>query len=295
MNRVFSKEFVQGWKKALIDTYGFEEYMDFVVQPSFGKKYLSYLPFINYTDRTSDEIEDLLELAKDNHFQIRTLNFDYQDFKDHDTITMRLDISDINDEETLMMKKYKKRQRTRIRKLKKENNIVIKRTKNVDTIYEIIKAIHNSHGTPMFPKQLYINFYKYLYENLYVYLIYHKGDLAGGTITFQDHKILYLHSGGIPDIMKSKVSTHLLDHFIILDALNNSDISIVDFGRSAYNGGTYLYKIQFGAKPVKIDIHTNTPKDIYSAYSWASNIWKKLPDAITDTIGPKLTKYLVDL
>jgi len=80
-----------------------------------------------------------------------------------------------------------------------------------------------------------------------------------------------------------------------IDSLNNTNKKIFDFGRSPYSKGTYNYKAQFGAKPVKIDIVTSQKSDIYLKYSLASNIWKKLPRKVVDYLGPKLCKYLVDL
>ena len=294
MNRVFSKEFVQGWKKALIDTYGFEEYMDFVVQPSFGKKYLSYLPFINYTDRMSDEIDDLLELAKDNHFQIRTLNFNYQDFKDHDPVTLRLDVGGLSEEE-LMMQRYKKLSRKLIRKYARDPKLHLEQKDDIPTYYAILKEIFKDHGTPVFPIELLYNFKKHLGQKMHIFLLYHDNEPVGGTLTFCDNGIGMLHMGGIPNRFKHISTGHYMDHNIIMHLKNLCDIQEVDFGRSPYNGGTYFYKTRFGAKPVKIDIHTDIQKDIYSAYSWASKVWQKLPNSVTDYLGPKLTKYLVDL
>jgi len=76
---------------------------------------------------------------------------------------------------------------------------------------------------------------------------------------------------------------------------NYKNIKIYDFGRSPFKGSTYNYKIHFGAYPIKINTVSSKQEDIYSKYSLASNIWKKLPKGIVDFIGPKLCKYLVDL
>ncbi len=294
MNRVFSKDFVQGWKKALIDTYGYEEYMDFVVQPSFGKKYLSYLPFINYTDRKSDEIEDLLELAKDNHFQIRALNFAYQDFKDHDPVTLRLHVAN-KSEDDLMKQNYKTLARRNIRKVQRNPKIRCELTEDVRPFYTVLRELFKDHGTPVYPLELFENFKKHFGDAFQSYVLYHDNEIIGSKIAFIDNGLALLYAGGIPNRFKKLNASYFLDHYMTMHLQEKFSIEIIDFGRSPYNGGTFFYKTRFGAEPIKIDILTDNPKDIYNAYSIASTIWKKLPNAVTNFVGPKLTKYLVDL
>ena len=291
MNRLYSKELVQAWKRVLIDTYGFEEYLDFLIQPSFGKYYLSYLPLINYTDRNSNEISDLLELAKDTNYHIRVLNFSYKDFKDFDTVTLRLDIKDKNISE---IKNGYKRLARRSIMINEKYNLTIKED-NIDLFYKIISSIYKNLGTPIFPKSLLLNFKKYLDNRVKFYIFFDGDDPIGGYMCFYDNRILTLQIGGILQGYKKQYSGHYLQHLIIQKNVENYKIDIVDFGRSPYNGGTYFFKTRFGAQPIKIDILTNKAKNIYKAYTTASYVWKRLPKSIANTIGPKLSKYLVDL
>ncbi len=291
----YSKELIGLWKKALIDTYGFEEYMDFIVQPTFTSKYLSYLPLLNYTDRSSNDIGDLLELAKENHYQIRTLNFEYNDFKKHDTVTLRLNIED-HDIKSIQ-KGYKKLARRHVNKEIKVGRYHLKREKKyLDIFYDILKDIYKRHGTPILPKLFFENLLKQLDEKIDIFILFDRADEpVAGVLFFYDNSIATLMYGGVYHHRNDHSTGYYLYHESIAHLIEKEDISIIDFGRSPYDGGTYFFKTRFGAKPVKIDIHTDTQKDIYSAYSLASRIWQKLPSTITETLGPKLTKYLVDL
>ncbi len=296
VKRTYSKEFIELWKAALQDTYNFEEYMDFLIQPSFGKRYLSYLPLLNYTDRTSDNITDLLELAKEQHYQIRTLNFDYTDFKDHDTVTLRLDIKDKTIEE--IKSGYKKLAKRNINKELKLNRYILKEDKEyIDIFYEILKDIYHKHGTPLLPKAFIQNLHDRLGDRLDIFVVFNKQNHkpVGGVLFFYDNGIATLQYGGILQQHNDATTGYFMYHSLIEFLIQKEGIDIIDFGRSPYNGGTYFFKTRFGAKPIKIDIHTSDKKDIYAAYSLASQIWRRLPIYITDFIGPKLTKYLVDL
>ncbi|BCD67692.1 GNAT family N-acetyltransferase [Nitratiruptor sp. YY09-18] len=294
MNRAYSKELIDLWKKAIKDTYRLEEYMDFLIQPTItGSKYLTYLPMINYTDRTSDEAEDLLELAKEQNYQIRLLNPYYQDFKDFDTVTLRMPITTKDEEE--LIKSYRKLAKRSINKDRKNGGIKVKIDNNIDLFYDIIATIYKDHGTPIFPKEFLYNLKKYLDERLHFYTFFEDDEILGGYMVFVDNKILTLQLGGILNNFKKRHNGYYFHHKVIMNMLENHDIEIVDFGRSGYNSGTFFFKTRFGANPVKIDILSSEQKNVYQSYQLAATIWKKIPKPITDFVGPKLTKYLVDL
>jgi len=291
----YTQQFVKRWKKSLIETFGYKEYMDFVIQPSFGKKYLSYLPLLNYTDKTTQEAEDLLELAKESHYQIRTLNFDYQDFKDHDTVTLRLDIEGKSIEG--ITKGYKKLAKRSINKEKRLQRYHLKRAHSyIELFYDILRDIYKHHGTPLMPISFFYNLARNLDEDLDIFILFDdKGEPIGGVLFFYDNGIATLLYGGVYRHKNEGSTGYYLYHELIRYLLLKPGIHTIDFGRSPYNGGTYFFKTRFGATPIKIDILTDTQKDIYSSYALAAKIWSKLPTKLTDVIGPKLTKYLVDL
>ncbi|GEM_PF-1729180 len=298
IRRTYTKELIEQWKSALKEAFGFEEYMDMLIQPSFGKNYLTYLPLLNYTDRTSQNIEDLLELAKDNHYQIRTLNFEYNQFKDFDPVTLRLDIANKSLEE--IERGYKKLAKRNVKKEKRLARYQVKTSKEckkdgfIEKFYAILKNIYKRHGTPLFP----IDFLHALHNNLEdmdIFFLCEGEEPIGGVLFFYDNKIATLQYGGIFGYKSDNTNGYALYHGVIEHIIEHKDIEIIDFGRSPYNKGTYFFKTRFGAKPVKIDIHTSNQKNIYNSYKLASEIWKRLPSPITDFVGPKLTKYLVDL
>ncbi len=292
----YSKSLVENWCEALIATYKYERHMDLIVQPTFGKKVLSYVPLLDYTDRTSDNIKDLKELAKDNHYLFRTLNFDYQEFKDHDPVTMRIDIEGKSIDD--IYANYTKQTRRRIRKARNSNKYnaeILYGSKGAQALYQVTKDIFDRHGTPMLPKSLFENLLNYVGGE--VHIIYSDNKLAGACYVFYNNQIATLKYGGIIASLRDNMIGTYFDHLIFDHIItNHKDLAIIDMGRSPYNQGTFIYKDRLGALPVKIDLIQDTPpKDIYETYEFASKIWRLTPNFITDKIGPKLTKYLVDL
>jgi len=294
---VFTKEFVSKFRSVLIKMYSYESYMDFLVVPSVtGAKTLSYIPLISYTDRNSENIEDLLELSRENNFQIKVLNFDYIDFKKNDTVTMRIDVENRTCEEILM--DIKAKYRKVIRNSIKKNDFIFKfgnEKKLIDDFYLLFKSIVHKHGTPVLDRKLFDILVEEFKENVVFYNVYDKDCVIAAYCVLIDEHISYGSWGGIDNRYRDKLVGHFAYWNIIKDTCKNRSVKIFDFGRSPYGSGGYIFKHRFGAKAVKIDIVTSQKSDIYSKYTLASNIWKKLPRNVVDFLGPKLCRYLVDL
>ena len=296
-NIVFKAEFILKFKKALRKLYSYDDYMDFLVIPSiFGSKTLCYLPFLNYTDRHSDDTEDLVELAKDTKYQIRVLNFNYSDFKKRDTVTMRIDIQNKNSDEVLM-EIVKRKCRTKIRKSMK-NDFTFERgnsKKNIDDFYKIFLSTMYMHGTPAMGKSFFMALSDEFKDDIVFCNGYYDGEVVSSYCVLFDDEIAWAGWGGVDIRYRNKLAGYYTQWQCIKNVCDEKNIKIFDFGRSPYDGGTYEYKSQFGAIPIKIDILLSKQDDIYSKYSLASNIWKKLPKKFVDIAGAKLCKYLVDL
>ncbi len=286
--RVYSKDFVEKFKKALVKTYHYKEYMDFLIVPSLTfSKILSYIPALSYTDRTSDDIDDLIELSHGNNYQIKTLNFKYNDFKDNDPVTMRLSLN----KEMDLLNCYKSRTRNYVRKSLKNSFELRENIENLDDFYIILRKTYKKHGAPLISKKLFLNLFFYFREDLHLFTLYKDNQIAAAMFILKDKELSWYGWGGVDEKYAKERAGYCIYHLAIENMLLNHNIKIFDFGRSPYNGGTYRFKSHFGAKPVKIDIFEPIEKDIYSTYSRATTLYKKLPFWISDRIGPVIRKH----
>ncbi len=291
-NNVFSLNFINLFKKSLVKTYQYEQYMDFLIVPSptFSKT-LSYVPLLSYTDRLSNNIKDLLELAKENNFQIKTLDFDCCDFKKDDPVTMRLYIKDKKD----IIGYYKSRTRGYVRKALKKDYELKEGINHIDDFYKILKQTYKKHGTPLLPKNLFLNIHNHLKEKFHLFVLYKNCKPVATMLVLEDKHLFWYGWGGVLKEYSCQLAGYAIYHLVIDKCIKDYQVKIFDFGRSPYKGGTYQFKSNFGAKPIKIDIKQKKEKNIYKTYKTASILYKKLPFCISDKIGPILTKYLVDL
>ncbi len=296
MTIVHSKEYIEKFKKSIQMTYNNDVYMDFLVVPSLtSKPVLSYLPFINYSDKLSNEVQELKELAKESNYLIRTLNPEYTDFKENDPVTMRIEIDSTKTED--LMKIAKSRCRTKIRKSYKNYNYTLKDGREcIEDFYKIVSQTYYRHGTPMMEKSLFYNLQKNLGDKIIFFVVYDENNNPAATMsTCIDGELACCPWGGVEESFTRDFAGYFLYFELIKTVAKRYNVKIIDFGRSPYGGATYKFKSQFGAKAIKIDLIKPHDEDIYSKYSLASTIWKKLPRFIVDRVGPKITKYLADL
>ncbi len=293
-----SQSFIKKFTKVLQELYAYKSYMDFLVVSSIiGKKTLSYLPLLSYSDRTHQNIADLLELGKDNHFQIKTLNFEYKDYKKSDTVTMRLFLEGKSSQE-LFNENIKSRCRNKIKNSLKKNNFSFaygNAQQDIDDFYKIFSETVHKHGTPVLDKKLFIYLRDEFQDQIVFYNLYDGTSVIASMCIILDGDLAWYPWGGVDPNYTKKMAGYYIYWSVLQDMCDRLHVKIFDFGRSSYGGPTYDFKLQFGALPVKIDIICSEQEDIYEKYSLASNVWKKLPKILVDFMGPKLCKYLVDL
>lgn len=296
---VYTESFISKWKSVLQKLFNYDKYMDFMIVPSITqRKHLSYLPLLNYTDMLSADVNELLELGKDNNYQIRYLDFDYIDFKNGDSTTMRLDICSKSSKD-IWEKDIKSRCRNKIRNSIKKNNFTIKYGNDdkiiIDFYFIFLRTMHRL-GTPAFSIKLLYLLREYFNNDILFFVVYKDDKPIASMCTIFDMDIVWYPWGGTDP----SYSKDLVGYFIYWKAIehitDNYNKKIFDFSRSKYNGNTYSFKSQFGALPVKINIIRNNTEDedIHAKYSLVSSVWKKLPNRIADYIGPKIYKYILD-
>lgn len=87
-------------------------------------------------------------------------------------------------------------------------------------------------------------------------------------------------------------------YWSILDFAAESGYKFLDFGRSSWNSGTFEFKRRWGAVPGRLywcywlNHRTAVPEVRSEGMQMASRIWRRLPEAFTDAIGPKLIRHI---
>jgi lipid II:glycine glycyltransferase (peptidoglycan interpeptide bridge formation enzyme) len=290
----FSPEFIEKWTFFLKELSDYTFHDEFALVPSLsGRKTYSYLPLLNYTDKTLSETENLLQKVKGKRYQIRVLNPEHTAFQEDDPVTMRIDL-DKKDVEELLSTSVSKRMRRYI-KHSDCSEMTIKKGNSADIIadfYAIFSTVMHRHGTPVFGKRLFVTLSKTVSTTYYV--AYNGNIPVSAAVIVDDLEISWIPWSGTHRKYMQERPGLILYWETIKDAFSKKKL-IYDFGRSSYGSGTYIFKKRWGAIPVKVDILQHRPSNIYRKYRFVAPIWKKMPFPLTLWLGPKLCKRLPDL
>ena len=288
---VYTKNFITKFKNSLYNFYNYDSFIDLVVVPFLWQKTLMYIPILSYSDRKYNEVDDLLELAKDNDYQIRTLNFDYKDFKKDDMVTMRLNVANIDEIHNSFSKKTRKhiRQANEYGFRYKIGND----DEAIEHFYKIYSQTMHRLGTPAFQKGFFYALRDEFKDKLEFYNFYDGYKIVASTCAILDEEIAILEWLGVDSSYQNKALGYFVN-FTVIKYMTQKNLKIIDFGRSGYEGKTYKFKLHFKTYPVKIDVFKPKEENIYEKYQLASEIWKKLPYNVVYKLN-WISKYLKDL
>lgn len=252
-----------------------------------------YLPLLNYSDINLLEAQALRKQWDHLPFQIRALDPQYTQFVADDTVTMRLDIEGLSAEQVFKQRVHSKC-RNQIRKGEKSGLTLIEGRDGdvVRDFYSVFARTMHRYGTPAFSRRLFELLPKFVDARFLV--AYHQEQPVAGLCLVSDGPLAWVPWAGSELSHRALCPNHLL-YWQAIQLATAANQEVFDFGRSAFLGPTYAFKSDWGAKPVKIEILTEKPRNVYSKYALASAVWQRLPRQVVGLVGPKLCRYLPDL
>ncbi len=97
----------------------------------------------------------------------------------------------------------------------------------------------------------------------------------------------------------SRYAANMLVYWSLMELAVAEDLTIFNFGRCTPGGGTHRFKKQWGGRdeplwwyhqPSSESASTPSPDD--SAYALATRVWRRLPTAVTNRLGPRLVRFI---
>ncbi|MCK9372245.1 MAG: peptidoglycan bridge formation glycyltransferase FemA/FemB family protein [Sulfuricurvum sp.] len=293
---VLSADFIRRWRDAFAEFYHYSQEGEFLIVPSLkGTNTYSYLPGLTYTDKLAGNCSDLLNDAQGKRYTIRTIDPDKEEFGEHEPVIMRLDIS--SGEKELIFHNLHESTRKLIRRAQRGGVVtrIGKEKVLLDDFYLLYTSTMHRLGSPPFARDFLDTLARFI--ELEAVVAYVEKKPAASLLMVYDDAIGWCPYGGD----NRDYNTSYANELVYLDAIYRSmDLGkrVFDFGRCPYTvhrgHGTYWFKEKMGGHPVGLTNYRHKDEDIYSKYTMASSIWKKLPKGIADFIGPKLRRYLAD-
>jgi hypothetical protein len=289
-----SASFLEGWRSLLVELYGYKAAHGAMAVPGLlGGSTAVYLPLLNYSDITLQAAQTFRARWAQKPYQLRALDPQCTQFQADDTVTMRLDIAGLSAEQ-VFKQRVPSKCRNQIRKGEKSGLTVLEGRDGtaMRDFYRVFAATMHRHGTPVFTQRLFELLPRFVDAR---YLVaYHDGQAVACLCLVTDGPLAWVPWAGSAMSHRTLCPNHLLYWRAIQLAVAQGR-EVFDFGRSAYLGPTYGFKLDWGAQPVKIAILTDKPQNVYAKYAMASAVWQRLPRRLVGLLGPFLCRYLPDL
>jgi len=204
-----------------------------------------------------------------------------------------------------LMAQFKSKLRSQIRKAEK-NGLSFKitsgeqvRDPQLNDFYAIIAENMRMLGSPVHSKAWYQALVNAYSKQCYIALVYLDEIAVGAALVIKtrDKAVIPWAS------TRSKynpLAPNMLLYWAVLSEAANQQISEFDFGRSTVGEGTFNFKKQWGCLPQKLnwqhyeDGSIKLAEHINMSPSRAliESVWQKLPLSVTNTLGPRVRKYI---
>ncbi|MCB1940360.1 MAG: GNAT family N-acetyltransferase, partial [Rhodocyclaceae bacterium] len=159
-------------------------------------------------------------------------------------------------------------------------------------------SVHNL-GTPVFPRSLFDAMLDQFGEDADILTVRHQGEPVASVLSFYHGGAVLPYWGGGTFAARALRANERMYYELMLHA-RRKGCDTFDFGRSKTGSGPYSYKKNWGFEPQPLAYARWTapgekPRNIdptSDAYSAKIELWKKLPLAIANKVGPFIAKGL---
>ncbi len=315
-----------GWKTVFEDVFGYSPHyllaLDsgnspqgilpmFLMTDIFRRKYLVSNPFSNFAGVCAENgdvegllVDEAIKLARQHkarYVEFRQLGSRLQrDLPAKDSfVTLMLNLS--GDPE-LHWSKISSRNRNKIRKAEKSGLSVDFGMQHLADFHRIYSINLRHLGTPIFPLRMFQKVAEVFQEQVELLVLKHGGEVVSGMFLFKFKDMI--SEPWVASLRKyNRVYVNNLLYWQAIRYACENNFSVFDFGRSTVDTGTYSFKLQWGAEPVQLhyQYHLNLAREIPvvdardNKYQKAIDVWKRLPLALTNFVGPRVVQYLPEL
>jgi hypothetical protein len=186
--------------------------------------------------------------------------------------------------------------------LEKDFEVIIRNDdETLRNFYRLYLVKMREFGTPPHSIQFMRKIVEEYHQEARILLVRSLGEVVGAAWYILFNEYLYNLYLVVP-------RKHLKDRIVYLiqykamEMATKNNLRYLVLGRSTKQGGTYFYKYELGGQPVQVymynlaltdDGYRAVPeKTVKEKYRVASRLWSKFPSFFTDTVGPKIRKWV---
>ena len=289
-----SSDFVAAWRSVHCDVYHWQQKDRFAVVPSlFGAPTFAYLPGLNYADLNAAQARVLAREMAGRSFNIRTLTEPQGEVPTGAPAVLRVDLAAFgHDRDAIWKQALRGAKRKAVRRARKAGLTTAEETgpAALRAFRGLLSATLVRHGAPLMPAALFDALIGEIGARILV-VRNPSGEALASLLWLRDGPLAWMPWSG--SLRSAECPGDLLYWHLIEQALGEG-ADVVDFGRSSVGSGTCRFKQGFGAVPIPVLWLSDKPGDLYDRYALAQKLWRTLPQVVTDSLGPRLCRYLAD-
>ena len=281
-----------------------------IKSPIFGRSLISTAFTVGGGILADDEItaEQLAAAAVEQgeardvqYVELRSENATLQDWRTKDTIYagFRKTMPAGAEERLSAIPRKRRAEIRKALKLANEGRLLIRFDNDIDTFHKIYAQSLRSLGTPVFSKKFAAKLMDEFGENAEIAIVEGDGEPVAALLSFYFRdKVMPYYVGAVGNARPLRAFDYL--YWSLMERAAERGAHVFDFGRSKIGTPHFDYKKLWGFEPEPLayqyaliraadvpNVNPNNPK-----FQMVSEIWKKLPLPLANTIGPLLARHL---
>jgi len=268
--------------------------------------YLVSMPFLNYGGPLGTEpavralVAHAVSLARDCRVDLLELRSRERLALDlpvsHRKITCLLDLS-AGDSEGVWQR-LSSNVRRKVRRAQKERVSVRFGLDQASAFYQVFSQHMRDLGTPTLPRQLFETIAEQFPEDTWFGCAYYEGRPVAAGCGFQwggEFELTWVSALQ----QYHRIYANMLLYWAFIERAANQKLSLFNFGRCTPGGGTHHFKQQWGSRDVALMWYqlvagrrNATPSPHESAFAWGPSVWKRLPLAVANALGPSIARLI---
>ncbi len=273
----------------------------------FGE-FLISLPWLDYGGAYADSIEiqeklidkaiEIAQPKKCKFLELRSVNFE-----DKRLVTKTSKVTfilQLEPDPEKVWKKIDSKARNQVRKAQKSNlEVIFGREENLDQFYSVFSLNMRDLGTPVWTKELFKNILYFFPDKSEMALVKLENKVIGGALILYFKDMLTVPSASSLVSFLSYCPNNIL-YWEIIKRGCLKGFKKFNFGRSSWNSGTFNFKKQWVKEPTQLfwQYYLNNVKELPELnpespkFSLGIKLWKKLPLAWANFLGPRIVRNL---
>jgi len=167
-----------------------------------------------------------------------------------------------------------------------------------DAFYEVFTRNMKDLGTPVLPRQFFERIARVFGSLVSFGVVYHGDEpVAGGCGFLWRHEFELTWASSLRQ--HSRLAPNMLLYWSLLTHVLGRGARVFDFGRCTPDSGSHRFKQQWGGEDAPLAWSqwapanvTATPSPERPVFRLASAVWRRLPLALTNSLGPVLARQL---